>query len=298
MKPLILTILTNYTYRKVEPFFRTLRKTGYLGDVVVFYDKIDRETLSHIRKWNVNLVKFDSTKYLKKDIRIVHYRFNLFYDFLKKNISNYDKVFICDVRDIVFQKDPFNYSNYSKINFFCENEPINKSNINSYILIEAGGKEALKKYGNNLVSCAGTTLGDSKYILNYLKFMSDNIKSGFPIDQGQHNLYFYSSKVHNSKRFCNLSGPILTISNLGNEMIKFNSKMEVTNKDGSVINIIHQYDRNNKLLWKFNSLKNYFLNLIDYKYISFKRFIKKILFKIPLLKKFFKKKYYSPSEFE
>lgn len=297
-KDLVLTILTRYTFRKIEPFFRTLRKTGYSGEIVVFYDIVDKKTLSSIKKWGVRLIKFNSIKYFNNNIKIVHYRFKLFYELLKKEGENYNKIFICDIRDLVFQKDPFDYDGYSKINYFCENDPINRSNINSYILKRAGGEDALKKYGDNLVSCAGTTIGDSNEILKYLKFMSENLVSGNPIDQGQHNFFFYSGKIKESKCFHNFFGPILTISNLNKSKIKFDSQGNVINNDGSIINIIHQYDRNNKLLWLFNSFNNYILDVMDYEYISLKRFVKKILFNFPLIKIYFRKKYHNPSEFD
>lgn len=295
-KNLVLTILTRYTYRKIEPFFRTLRQTGYDGDVVVFYDEVDDATINSIKKWGVKLIHFNSAKFKKQDIKIVHYRFQLFYDFLKSNYKNYNYVLICDIRDLVFQKNPFDYNKFLKINYFCENKKIKDCKINSYILVRSGGEAALKKYGDNLISCAGTTIGDSKTILDYLKLMSKNIVSGNPIDQGQHNFFLYSGKFPFSKCFHNFEGPVLTVSGLKTGQLKFNPDSQVVDKEGFVINIVHQYDRDPVLFKKFNLPRYYYINFLEAKYILFKRGVKKMLFKTPL-GGYFKRKYYNPSEF-
>ena len=295
-KNLVLTILTKYTYRKIEPFFRTLRKTGYDGDIVVFYDLISEKTIEKMKKWSPILIKFNSEEFSKEGIQVVHYRFKLFYDFLLKDPEKYDKVLICDIRDLVFQKNPFEYGGYSNLNYFCESKKVKENSINSYTLSEAGGKDAFEKYGDNYTICAGTTLGNTTEMLEYLKLMSSVMRKGNPIDQGQHIYFFYSGRFPNSKGFLNFEGPILTIGELKEFQLIYNKSGDLVNKDGTIINVIHQYDRSGKLLKKFNNPGYFFLDLAEYRYTALKKFIKKILFNIPGLKGYFKKKYFNPSE--
>ncbi|MCA9487691.1 MAG: hypothetical protein KC516_01880 [Nanoarchaeota archaeon] len=297
-KNLVLTVVKSYSYRKVDPFFRTLRNSGYSGDIVVFYESLSPKTIRLIKRWRVTLLRFNSKPFKEKGISLMHYRFKFFHTFLKKNLRLYEKVLLCDIRDIVFQNDPFEYKGYAKINYFCESKKINDCKINKYVFLKVGGKEAVKKYGENLISCAGTTLGDSKEVLKYLDLQSKNMNKGIALDQGQHNLFFYSGKFPNSKKFLNFQGPILTLGDLENKRIKLSSKGKIVNEDGTVINVIHQYDRNPLLLRKFTLKKYYFQNLFGKKYLELKRFAKKVLFKTPLLNKYFKKKYYNPVEFK
>lgn len=294
-KNLVLTIVTRYTYNKIEPFSRTLRETGFDGDLVVFYDNLSEATVSKLKQWKPILIKFDSNQYELKNIPIFHYRFYLFYDYLKKNRSKYDKVLLCDMRDVVFQKDPFLYKGYAKINFFLEGVRFKESNINSFVLEKIGGD--IDKCKDEFISCAGTTIGDVESIKSYVKIMSNKLGEGLPLDQGLHNYLIYSNKFHDSKIFKNFMGPVLTISNMKKEDLLFDQNGNLINKDGTVINIIHQYDRFYSLGKKFYRPSNFYARILEFEFIKFKRSLKMFLFNLPIFGRYFRKKYRDPTQF-
>ena len=293
-KNLILTIATNYSYNKLAPFVTTLKKINFTGDVILFYDNLSEKTAQELKNKDVKLIKFDSQKIQKKDAFLVNYRFNLFYDFLKKNIKKYNLVFLTDVRDLIFQIDPFRFPNYGKINFFLEDTKIKDSKSNCYTLTKSKGTDAFEKYKNNYISCAGTTLGRVDEILKYLKYLKKNLNREGNFDQGLHNYIVHSKIFPYAKVFKNFQGPVLTIGNLKNKDILYNSKGEATNKNEEVVPVIHQFDRIPKLLYKFNTPINFLFRYSEAWYIKFKIFSKKVLFNTPLIKGYFKKRYYNP----
>lgn len=294
VKNLILSIAKDYPYREIEPFLKTLKQTNFNGDFVLFCSNLSRNTIKKLNQLGVKTIEFNDKEFRQKDIHIVHYRFSLFYKFLKRHISEYNQILIADIRDIVFQSNPFKYKNYGKLNFFLEGTKIKDSGVNSLILKEAAGSKFFEKNKDNLISCAGTTIGGSKTILQYLKEMDSASKSGDPIDQGVHNFFLYSKKIKGSKSFENFYGPVLTISGMKNKDLIYNDKNQIIGRNGGIISIIHQYDRIPELVKKFNAPKNYVIKTFDSNYIKFKRSVKKNLFSLPFLGEFFKKKYPDP----
>ena len=293
-KDLILTIATRYPYYKLDPFVRTLGETRFDGDLVIFYEKLDNSAIERLKKNNVQLIKFDASKFKSEGIPVFHYRFYLFRDFLKNNLSKYKSVFIADMRDIVFQKNPFDHDSYASINFFLEEQKFSQSNINYFVLRAIGGSKFAEAHKEDFVSCAGTTIGESKVILNYLKIMSARLGKSLPFDQGLHNYLIYSQKFKNSHIFHNFNSPVFTFKK---RIPSQNKNGQLINKDGSVINILHQYDRTYSLMWKFNSFRFFIRNFISSISIKLKRQIKIILFNLPLAGRYFKNKYFDPTQF-
>jgi hypothetical protein len=64
-------------------------------------------------------------------------------------------------------------------------------------------------------------------------------------DQAAHNLLLHEGKLEPAKRLQNFLGPVLT---LGSETsYHLNAERDLVNRDGSVVNTVHQYDRHPEL---------------------------------------------------
>lgn len=293
---LVISVATNYHFYQLEPFVKSLRKTGFDGDILLFYNNLNQSTIKKLLKYKVILKEFDKENFEKKKIHLMNYRLKLYHDFLKKNKDKYGNVLVADVRDVVFQKNPFDYDEYAPINYFFESKKIKNCKINSYVFKASTNLKEFDKYSDKNISCAGTTLGKTKDIINYLKVMIDRLgKEQFPIDQGYHNYIFHSGKIKNAKGFYNFKGPVLTLADM--KEIKFNKKGDLINKDGTIINVIHQYDRNLRLLYKFNTLTSFLLSFIKLITIKIKRKVKIFLFNLPFLKRYFKNYHSDPERF-
>ena len=118
-KDLVMTFVVNYSYGKLEPLIRTLRKSGFDGDVVFFYDNLSSRTLELLKKWNVEMIEVPSEKLKSDGAIIVNYRFPLYYDYLKDKLDTYRLVFLIDSRRFQFLYK--NYKLFEYLNYFLDN---------------------------------------------------------------------------------------------------------------------------------------------------------------------------------
>ncbi|MFX1296180.1 MAG: hypothetical protein ACFFD2_15185, partial [Promethearchaeota archaeon] len=201
---------------------------------------------------------------LPKIISVKYLRYILYYLYLFKYGSKYSKVMITDIKDVIFQRNPFDFVFNGGLYCFLENNrsTIKTSPFNSGRILRHFGTEVLEEIGDNHPSCSGTTFGSVLDLMDYLKGMIDLItkidtKGGG--DQGLHNYLVYSGKLKNLKFIEDNKGSVLTIGSKLNREIHFNKAGLVINADGEVFNTIHQYDRHPELFERF--LKKYKLKL-------------------------------------
>jgi hypothetical protein len=209
-----------------------------------------------LKKEDPNRIENDS-KYAAKYLPIMQSRFALYYDYLVKNKDDFDKVIISDVRDVVFQKHPLKFDMPKSICCFLEskNKLIKDCEFNSKWIQIGFGKEALDKVGDKLISCAGVTLGYTEAILEYLKVMSFYLtvpeacgqdgRAG--VDQGVHNYIIHEKIIKNYTLYDNDAGPVLTLGYMTEEEMQKNDEGLILNKNGEVINVLHQFDRHPNL---------------------------------------------------
>ena len=292
MKNLIIGVIKNYNFRDVKPFVSTLMKTGYKGEVVFFCNNVSIESQDKLRKHGVTCINFGiSYPYVEKqysaDIGILPKSFSkqlhlfslrqiLYYLYLNNCGKKYENIMLTDVRDVIFQKDPFDFIINGNLCCTLESEdwPISKSSFNATEIETVFGVEAYEKIKANLISNCGVTIGPSVLIMKYLEKMIDLILSGGGstiTDQGIHNYIMWNGMIPNIKFLKNNEGPVLT---LGYEKIVHRNKdKKIVDNKGNIINIIHQYDRH------FNVAKDYYDWKLKIKYailIIKNRYIKRI----------------------
>jgi hypothetical protein len=105
------------------------------------------------------------------------------------------------------------------------------------------------------MSCAGTTIAPASLMKRYLSAMLDQIgrmkDAQGCADQAAHNLLLYAGALDPVERLYNFRGPVLTV---GSEpSYRLNSANELINANGTVINIVHQYDRHPELARLFEA---------------------------------------------
>ena len=105
MTNLVMTICMNYDYKIYERFIGSLFDSIENNiKLVIFIGKNDEIHLIKLKKIYENIIYFIVDN--KKE-HIVNYRFKLYYDYLDNNKENYDYVFLCDSRDVLFSKKYF-----------------------------------------------------------------------------------------------------------------------------------------------------------------------------------------------
>jgi hypothetical protein len=278
-KFLILGLLTGMTLEQIKPFFLSLEKTGYCGDVCMIVADLEQATLNFLRARRINLVPFQK-KYLKPKwarriswvrlfmkpwqqrrfdeqmaltylhfwcARTVYYR-----TFLAECGNDYDQVMLADVRDILFQRDPFDFEIPAGLGVFMEdaNQSIGTNFSNSTWLREGFGEAVLNELAHKRIYCAGTIFGTPAALQDYLDQVLDlyhSKKNGELIDQAAFNYLLHKQPPKVWCAFENETGPVLTMANMKSDQFHFDAQGFMVNAAGRVFNTLHQYDRHPEL---------------------------------------------------
>ena len=191
----ILTYGTGYKFYVYERFFGSLFDTGFKGNVFIVINETDLKTINPL------LEKYKSIKYVIDDIvkttNINNHRFFVYKTFFNKINSDY--VFLCDFRDVLFQKNIETYTLDDNVDIFgfLEDGKIKISKVNKYwldLLDEKLNTNIYKKISNKNICCCGTTIGKKNAIYNYIQTMcniicDNSIKTN--LDQAIHNYILY-----------------------------------------------------------------------------------------------------------
>lgn len=209
-----------------------------------------------LQKEDPNRIENDS-KYAARYLPITHSRFALYCDYLTKNKGRFDQVIISDSRDVVFQKHPFHMDKMPSLCFFLEskNKLIKECPFNSDWIGTGFGVKTLKRMGEKLISCAGVTLGKTDQMLEYLSTMTQYLTipdrcykdGGSGLDQAVHNYIIHEKVMTGFKLFENDEGPVLTLGYMSEEEMQKNDEGLILNRNGEVINVLHQFDRHPSL---------------------------------------------------
>lgn len=280
---LILTTIHRLRAAAIAPFFLSLRRTGFRGDIVVFSSSIDKESVSQIKRWGARVVPFcfpgrhvsnraarlwwiwkrvfatDISERAKE--RLAHIVFHLFYrrhllylEFLRKYGSEYKKVFLTDCRDVFFQADPFGWDQAPGLHVFLEEEA-NKLGICTHHIrwiTSQFGSETLERWTERTVSCAGTVFGDMPGMVHYLSQMVSwtmGVKSlrAADGDQGVHNYLVLEGVFPKVTVHKNRRGPVMTLGPVRMSSLRFDQGDHVINETGVIVPVLHQYDRDSQL---------------------------------------------------
>lgn len=204
---------------------------------------------------NFSFGLYESVKVKTYFLSLFHHiacsRYGYFYRFLLEN-NCYQNVLLTDVRDVVFQDNPFNCD--FDLFLLCALENSEKSLGsdwgNAKWIREAFGEEEFNKISHCRISCSGTTLGSYEGIQKYLATMINSLSAinhkiagydGF--DQGVHNYLIWNNFLPNVTLSENGKGPVLTMHGVPSEEINIDDSGVVRNNDGSIIPVLHQYDR-------------------------------------------------------
>lgn len=264
----------------IEPFFYSLRLSGYKDNVVVFTGHISDDCRALLKDYQATVIDFDYRgiptlhsrtqrllqgsksvyKYYRshrngeKDFRYLFFnnaRFFYYYDYLLNVPDKPGLVLLADVRDVIFQADPFRFPFQPGLSVAteCTRRTIRQSACAVKGLLASVGLRELCRIARRHIICAGTTMADYDTWMKYLDLITCHIKRRFfwalleGIDQNLHMYFVYNRLVTPVHRYLNWKGPFLT---LDREVVRPENKNRdgyLCNEDGSVVPIVHQYDR-------------------------------------------------------
>jgi len=280
---LVMGLISSYPLHYIKPFFTSLHKSGYREDVVMFVQNIDKDTEDFIMPFCTEIIKYNEIWPYLDDPSLVEFipkcnqqltphclRYLLYNAFLKARGMHYTLALIADVRDVYFQKNPFGFPYKEGLSVFMENVSmtIGSQMHNRYWIEKGFGQKVLEQLFDKPISCSGVTLGDAKTMVDYLDKMiyHINIIENVPgLDQGIHNYLIHNNSLPYLTIYPDDAGSVSTISLFKpKEAVKIKNR-NVIGLSGQIINIVHQYDRSDRLLlawnpryyfeYKFNLLK-------------------------------------------
>lgn len=248
---LILGLAAGYHYGDVRPFLVSLEKTGYAGETVLFVSDTTRD-LDRMRSHQTAIVPLKRLPSLA-DVPYNGLRYFLYQDYLTNSPRTFERILLTDVRDVIFQRDPFSHPWPDGLNATLEDQRVTVVScpFNAHWVREHLGPETLAAIGDMPVSCSGTTVADHHSMLDYLEKMTARLvppttgerMAGY--DQGIHNMLIHTGQLANVTLHDN-SGPILTLAQTPGAP-RTDADGRVLNDAGHPAHLVHQYDRKPKL---------------------------------------------------
>lgn len=180
-------------------------------------------------------------------------RFFLYLEWLRHNGGAYRRVLLTDVRDVVFQHDPFAYDWPPGLSVFHEDLSMTIGqcpHMERWIKGHLGGAVFTALRDEHIV-CSGTTVGDCSAIISYLEALTARLEPFAPgermagYDQGVHNLLIHGNFLEMVTCFDN-SGPVLTLG-YKRGGAPLNGRGEILAENGAAAFLVHQYDRHPEL---------------------------------------------------
>lgn len=256
MTQLVLGAAYGYSADDVKPFVITLRR--YYSGKIAFIVNVnpDPSLVQLCMEHGVDFFSVDGDQ--SKPIHMQWARF-----FHYANVLNHpfyvdcNRVFLTDVRDVIFQNSPFSLPLTTDFEFFTEPEKIKNSFVNRAWLQERYGvAEAYSLEEQNII-CSGTirtSMAGAHALVRHMIVESEKlIATGrHPLDQPILNYLVYSGAFFNYRIFNNGEGAVDTLHFA--QELKFSPTGSLLNKDNQPVPIIHQWDRTQALVPLFEKM--------------------------------------------
>ncbi len=187
-------------------------------------------------------------------------RYFAYYRYLRPRAGRYDLVLTTDVRDVLFQADPFapEWRPPGGV-LFLEHEATHGHEPGNDMWVDMGfGAEGRAALQGRRVTCSGLTLAPAALMLAYLASMTREIAcrtsrlSGHDgVDQGVHNWLHWTGRLPGFSLKENFEGPVLTMHGMPGSLLHADPRNRLVDPAGRVIPVLHQYDRHPALahLW-------------------------------------------------
>lgn len=281
----ILSMSIGYAKQNSVIFLKSLAETKFSGIVIIFSDKsIKFQHTGNIKLFYIVISQswpFISNKsklyssykecMLPKNIvkyKWAIYRYGLYYCFVKEYYIYFSNIFLLDLRDSIFQRNPQNIKIEDHV-YFCEDASYPYSIKDNYY-----DKKWLLPFSNisndildKVPLNGGSVYGNSQQVKEFLYQFNMYLKEYYKItsDQGVINYIFYTHKLKNIniKINHNNNGSLYNMAVEIRDRKHFKHKPyfidgnTIYRKDKTIPHIIHQYDRES--LFKSNIYKYYTL---------------------------------------
>lgn len=252
---LILGLAAGYHFGDVSPFILSLRETGFAGRCVLFVSPTTRD-VDRMREHGVEAVPFERSGPLAH-LPYNAWRYVLYRDYLARGPARHGPILLTDVRDVLFQADPFSVPWSPGLHVTLEDRRMTIGQCPHMRHWMGGhlGEAAWQSIADRPISCSGTTVADHDAMLAYLDLMLPLLATFSPAprmagyDQGVHNHLLHTGALAAQAPVTVLdnTGPILTLGYTeGEPAVDGQGRVLCAPLPGGApapAAIVHQYDR-------------------------------------------------------
>jgi hypothetical protein len=247
----VLGAAVGFNVDQIRVFVESLRAVGYAGDVVLLIRWPGIEARRYLRRYNVKAIPIVQTRSFTRSVHAR--RYGIYAEYLRTRLDRYDQVMLSDVRDVVFQRNPFADISSDKCHFYLEGDrqTIGEDPTNSRWVRGCTTPERAAAVASCRISCSGITIGGTRAVVDYLDRMERQIRRipfrvyraiGHGYDQGIHNLLVHLDKDLDGVIVAN-NGHIATMALEPQSLYRLEDGARIRIANGHLPAICHQYDR-------------------------------------------------------
>ncbi|MBI5544515.1 MAG: hypothetical protein HY901_11535 [Deltaproteobacteria bacterium] len=249
---LVLGMCGGYGAEVVRPFVRSLRVTGFAGELALLLHRNPEGTAAALRAEGVTTALEVDLAGVPESFSYNIARYALFAAELARR-PGAERVIVSDVRDVAFQRDPFRAcAADDSLHLFEEHpsKPIGACIWTSSWVRYRYGDAALPSIADRPVVCSGFAMGSAGRMRDYLELVtreltpplrSTNYMAGY--DQGVVNVLAHGGRIPGLVLHPWPRAAVLHLGNAPRGSVRSNSAGEMVNDQGQVVAVVHQRDR-------------------------------------------------------
>jgi hypothetical protein len=249
---LVLGMCGGYGAAVVRPFLRSLRATGFAGEVALLTHGLPPGAAAALAAEGAAAVPV-ALAGVPDPLSYNVARYAAFAAYLASRAAR--RVLLTDVRDVVFQRDPFGAAadeSDEGVHLFLEHpaRPIGGCIWTSSWIRYRYGDAALPPLAARPIVCSGVVLGAARAVAAYLGLVAaelppdlraNNYMAGY--DQGVVNRLCHAGRVPALTLHAYAAARVLHLGNAPAGAVARDARGEVVNEAGEVAALVHQYDR-------------------------------------------------------
>lgn len=255
-KNLIMSLATGYTVDQIQNFVFSLRKY-YNGQICVITDVRTPEFLDFLTKYSIdNFILNEQVHFAQVGLL----RWKLTKHVLETQYPDIENIILSDIRDVIFQGNPFDFLSGKSLDFSVELKRIKECGTNTEWIKRIYGEDEFTKIKDQWILCGGVTAGKRHGVIRLCDLIiNESTKAAslwYPdfIDQAALNVLYRKGEFPD----CHLhrTGDSL-ISTMGH------ARSFTLDKEGYLLGdrsqrvaMVHQYDRLELLKSIFNKTLN------------------------------------------
>lgn len=182
-------------------------------------------------------------------------RWSLYRRYLSEHRGDFDRVLMVDLRDVYFQRDPFEGVEPGRVCIHAEEGDIavQQSEWNSLAMRRAFGEEAVQRYGHLRVSCSGVVAGGiapvEAYLEAFARMLPESRMPDHGTDQAMHTRIVHEALAAVVQWQANRQGDAVQLAGVRDpDSIARNAEGRLLNDYGVPFAILHQFDRHPPLV--------------------------------------------------